>query len=186
MAKEFELKFSHPFWQGDPNADLCSHGEVYLRICETVLVEPSDGEWNLNESALSLLRSVVMDFPRETVPDYYPVEIEKEEALLFHCGCFMLFCPINIGFHVHHMSDKVKLSHFHKDDGEEELPYHHVELSLKDYANEIYTFAKEAKKFFDNQPKCAADVELFEGQYQVFWNEYNVLLGEVEELVSKL
>lgn len=148
MNKPFEIKILKQYWLGPPEEDLCSHGEIFLRIGNTILSNEEDDGWNISESAFSLLRSVKKDLPCSESPRYYPEEIKEENYLIFHCGCFMLFCPSNIGWNVKHKEGTVELSNFNKNDGEIDYPHLKVKISLSEYAKEIYNFASLSKEFF--------------------------------------
>ncbi|SFJ54686.1 hypothetical protein [Thermoflavimicrobium dichotomicum] len=184
MEKQFEIRLLKQYFSGDMKYDLCSHGEIFLRIGDTILSDHEDGEWNISESALALLRTVVSDFPSNTLPKYYFEGIEEEVNLIHHCGCFMLFCPICIGWKVTHQGQKVVLTDFQKNEGEMTYPNLSVTLPLREYATEIYHFAIEAKKLFEGHNKIVKNNELFDGQYQWFWEEYDELLETVQSIVT--
>ncbi|WP_223702627.1 hypothetical protein [Sutcliffiella deserti] len=182
MNKKFEIKILKQFWLGPPEGDLCSHGEILLRIGDTVLSNEEDGEWNISESALSLLRSVKENFPCRESPKYYPEEIKEENYLIFHCGCFTSFCPSNIGWKVRHTERVVELLDFKKNDGEIDFSMLIVKIPLSEYAKEIYNFAIDAKEFFLGNDKRTENNELYEGQYHQFWKEYEELLEYVGKI----
>ncbi len=124
------------------------------------------------------------DFPNNQTPSYYPKEMSEEEYLIFHCGCFMMFCPLNVGWKVKHKEDIVELFDFKKNDGEIILSDIRVAIPLVQYANEIYNFALTAKDFYSKQFKNSEKNEMFEGQYNKFWNEYDDLLKYVFNLIK--
>ncbi|WCN38805.1 hypothetical protein [Aneurinibacillus uraniidurans] len=184
MGKEFELRILKQYWLGDESEDLCSHGEIVLRVRNLMISSEEDGEWNISESALALLRTVVADFPCDQIPKYYVEGIQDEEYLIFHCGCYMMFCPMNIGWQVKHENAHVLLTDFKKNEGS--IKFHNLEIKvpLSIYANEIYTFAIEAKQLYEGHQKKLIDNELFQGQYHQFWEEYNELLEQVKTIVN--
>lgn len=115
MDNRFELKLLGQRFLPDDLADVCSHGEIYLRVNDCVISDMDDGEWNINESALSLMRSVTYGFPNPFPPRYYP-DGWKEHALIHHCGAYMLFCPSHISWNVTIQGDFVILDHFVKNE----------------------------------------------------------------------
>ena len=183
---KFELKILKQYWIGLPEDDLCSHGDIFLRVGDTVLLDGEDGEeWNISESALSLLRTVKNDFPNNDTPLYYPKEMSIEEYEIFHCGCFMMFCPLNVGWKVKHKQDIVELFDFKKNDREIIYSDIRIEIPLIQYVNEIYNFALTAKDFYLKQSKNFEQNEMFEGQFNKFWMEFDELLNYVFKLINK-
>jgi len=183
---KFELKILKQYWIGVPEDDLCSHGDIFLRVGDTVLLDGKDGEeWNISESALSLLRTVKNDFPNNDKPLYYPKEMINEEYEIFHCGCFMMFCPLNVGWKVKHKQNIVELFDFKKNDGEIIYSDIRIAIPLIQYVNEIYNFALTAKDFYLKQSKNFEQNEMFEGQFNKFWMEFDELLNYVFKLINK-
>ncbi|PGM50742.1 hypothetical protein [Bacillus sp. AFS053548] len=180
------MKILKQYWIGVPEDDLCSHGDIFLRVGDTVLLDGKDGEeWNISESALSLLRTVKNDFPNNDKPLYYPKEMINEEYEIFHCGCFMMFCPFNVGWKVKHKQNIVELFDLKKNDGEIIYSDIRIAIPLIQYVNEIYNFALTAKDFYLKQSKNFEQNEMFEGQFNKFWMEFDELLNYVFKLINK-
>jgi len=66
MKPQFDIKILRQHWIGnegkDNPEDLCSHGEVYLRIGEEVLSSGESGSWTLSSIALYLMRTLNKDY----------------------------------------------------------------------------------------------------------------------------
>ena len=178
LKDSFEIKIINQRFLTKDNEDVCSHGEIYLNVNGTIISDTEDDEWNINESALILLRTVKYGFPTNSKPYYYPDDL-KEESIINHCGAYMMFCPSNIIWKVDKKEDFVKLYDFIKD---EDIEYKGLEaiVPLKTYASQIYKFAKDASSLFENKNIKYKSSELFEGMYSLFWKEYDELLKYIE------
>jgi hypothetical protein len=181
MSKKFILRILDQRFLTEDFTDVCSHGPIYLKVNDTVISDEDDGDWVINEAALSLMRTVKYGFPNETPPRYYPEGL-SEDALINCCGAFMLFCPSNIRWNVEIKGDHVCLSNFIK---HETIEYTglQVTLPLRNYALEIYHFATEARKLFEGIQVDTEGWEHFEGQYKQFWNEYDELYRYIEKMI---
>ncbi|MFS0636912.1 hypothetical protein AB1K84_13500 [Mesobacillus foraminis] len=172
---DFELYISKQFWIGLEEEDVCSHGEIYLKVGGTIITQPGVNEqWGISESALALLR---------TLSKNYVSNPENEEGLIFHgCGTILMMgCPISIHWSVFHIEDQIILKDFIKvavidpKEGRIHYPGLQVTMTKKDYENIILTFALQAKNFFKNSNKKHIN-DTDKEMYQSFWNEYNELL----------
>lgn len=108
--KQFKLNIMKQYWLGSDNSeeDLCSHGEIYLNVNDTIITQSGIGEeWGISESALALLRTIDNDYVSDPV---------NEEGLILHgCGAILMMgCPISIHWTVKHCGDQVILSDFVK------------------------------------------------------------------------
>jgi len=172
MENDFEIKIINQNFLSEDITEPCSHGPIYLRVKSTVVSDVDDGDWVINEAALSLMRTVRYGFPNLGVspPRYYADGI-SEETLINCCGAFMLFCSSSIRWNVTISEEEVILDKFIKD---EHLEYTDlkVELPLKKYAQIIYDFALQSFQFFHGRVITASGWEQFEGQISEFWNEY--------------
>lgn len=74
MESGFELRILNQHFLTEELTDACSHGQIFLRVCSTVISDADDGDWSINEAALSLMRSVKYGFPNKDIPSprYYP------------------------------------------------------------------------------------------------------------------
>lgn len=188
MTNEFDLRILNQHFLTDDLSEPCSHGKIYLRVWNTIISDAVDGDWGINESALSLMRTARYGFPNHEVPPpkYYPDGV-KEETLINCCGVYMLFCPSSITWKVSHLNEFVVLNNFVKD---EKLKFNDLEVRIptKQYARVIYKFAKEARDFFTGRNISVSDWEQFEGQYKLFWDEYEENMKYIKQtfLDSKL
>ena len=185
MANAFVLKMLNQRFLAEDLSEPCSHGGILLAAGGTVILNEDDGEWVINEAALSLMRTVRYGFPSSEAPPprYYPEGVQ-EEALIHCCGAYMMFCPAHVTWHVRHLADgQVLLSHFAKHDT---LVQHGLEvrLPIREYAGMVFDFAKEAKAFFEGKDVDVTGWELFEGQYRLFWEEYDELMDYIRHILE--
>lgn len=182
----FVLEILNQRFLNDDLNEPCSHGKILLVAGGTVISNEEDGEWVINEAALSLMRTVRYGFPSsDAPPPKYFVPEAQEETLINCCGMYMFFCPSHITWDVRHTADgRVLLSHFTKHDVlvQEDLQ---VELPLRQYARIILDFAIKAKAFFDGKEIDVRGWELFEGQYRLFWEEYEEHLDYIRGIVRE-
>jgi len=178
MGQQFELKMVNQHWIGSPREDLCSHGEIYLKVNETVITQSGIEEvWGLSESALSLLRTIEQE--------YISDPINGEGLILHGCGLLlMVSCPISIHWTVKHIEDQVELFDFVKvettnpETGSIYYPELVVTLNHDEYKDKILYFARQAKNFFvESDTKIIVD-DYDKEMYQEFWDEFNRRLME--------
>lgn len=180
MFDHFELRILNQHFLTEELTDPCSHGHLFLKVGSTVICDSDDGEWTINEAALSLMRSVKYGFPNKDIqPPRYYLEGMTEETLINCCGVYMFFCPSNIKWNVSISGEEVNLNSFIKN---EHVEYQGLRLTLplKEYARVIYDFSIEAYNFFKDKEVDVTGWELFKGQYNEFWNEYRELLRYIE------
>jgi hypothetical protein len=176
MNEEFTIYVSKQYCSCSQEADLCSHGEIYLNVNGTIITQPGVGEeWGISESALALLRTINKD---------YICNPDHEEGLILHgCGAMLMMgCPISIHWTVHHLGDQVLLADFVKISttnpatGSIYYPGLQVKMSSKKYKESVVSFALQGKKLFeeskDKQIVDDFDKEMYEG----FWDDFNQLL----------
>ncbi|RXZ77422.1 hypothetical protein EBB07_31150 [Paenibacillaceae bacterium] len=183
MNNIFKINIINQRFLNDNLDDVCSHGEIFLLVGNVIISDSNDGEWNINESALSLMRSVKYGFPTEqSPPQYYPTGF-PEDVLINHCGVYMMFCPTTITWKVRKQDEFVILSGFVKN---EQIKYDSliIRIPFREYASQIYQFAIEAKLFFSVKEIKYKDWELEEGMYERFWEEFNELIKYLEEEVG--
>ncbi|MEK3732016.1 MULTISPECIES: hypothetical protein [Paenibacillus] len=177
----FELKIVHQHFLTQELEEPCSHGPIYLKVNDVMISSEDDGDWVINEAALALMRTVRYGFPNPLAapPRYYPEGI-KEETLINCCGAYMLFCSSYIKWNVTLNGDEVTLSHFVKND---HVDYRDlaVTLPLAEYATIVYAFAEQASDFYIGKDVDAGGMELFEGQYGQFWQEFEEHMKYIKE-----
>lgn len=173
MNQQFDINIVNQHWIGSPREDPCSHGEIYLRVNDTVITQSGiEEDWGLSESALFLLRTIEKE--------YLSDPINGEGLILHGCGSIlMVSCPISIHWTVKHIRDQVELSDFVKvettnpDTGSKYYPELNVTLSHADYKNKILCFARKAKNFFEESDTKIIVDDHDKEMYQEFWDEFN-------------
>lgn len=152
----------------DPN-DLCAHGIVCVTIGDRQLKE---AKLCMSAGAIFLLRSLTDDHIEQSTADPDAVRI------LPCCGnglfedendpnrVFIVTCPFGVDFSVIHDGGNVKIiSDFC---GE-------AVISINEYRREVYTFADEVEKFYnESAPKAAHDQYTQKG-YEAMWREWKKL-----------
>jgi len=175
---EFKIKILNQHWMEPSKLDLCSHGEIYIKVNDYIITQDGLGEeWGIIESALALLRTVNND---------YECDPENEEGLILHgCGTMLMTgCPISIHWSVKHLNDQVILSNFIKikstslETGIIRFPVDEIVLSNQLYNEQIVSFALKAKSFFNQSKKQISD-EYDQEMYLKFWEEYDSLLNNL-------
>ncbi|MCM2982475.1 hypothetical protein M3599_16235 [Niallia circulans] len=177
--KQFKINIKKQYWLGstDSEEDLCSHGEIYLKVNDTVITQSGiDEEWGISESALALLRTLDND---------YLCAPEEDEGLILHgCGLILMTsCPISIHWTVKHCGDDVFLSDFVKftstdnQSGSIYYPDLKVKLSRNEYKFQVCQFAIEAREFFRSSKEKRISDDFDKNMYDEFWSEYNQLLN---------
>jgi hypothetical protein len=63
---DFDIKILRQHWikddGNDDKNDLCSHGEIYIRIGDEILSDKETGSWTLSATGLYLLRTLENDY----------------------------------------------------------------------------------------------------------------------------
>jgi len=177
----FEIEITKQGWI-DPKlkldeapADLCSHGDIRLKIGGQVVVsgkaEPGEVAdwWTISTSALALLRTLESDHsPDRRVAD----------RLILHCGMIeMLTCPIGVDWSVNHRGGRVQLHDVVRYDTvaeAEAVRFSGLEVEVADdeYRLEVVEFAEKAKEPFVGIEKTPGD-DYEEELYEEFWREYD-------------
>ncbi|PAD66222.1 hypothetical protein CHH83_25155 [Bacillus sp. 7586-K] len=177
--KLFKLNIIKQHWlcSDIPEEDLCSHGEIYLQVNDTIITQSGVGEeWGISESALALLRT--------SDNDYVSDPVNKEGLILHGCGAILMTgCPISIHWTVKHCYDQVFLSDFVKvtttnqESGRIYYPGLKVKLSKTEYKDQVVQFAIQAKNFYNTSKEKRIFDDFDRKMYDDFWREYNALLG---------
>ena len=183
-----EMRILKQYWlSGEPDEpeDLCSHGLIFLKVDDVVVSDESDKDWGISESALALLRSTRYGHPHQ-----YEDRI-AEPYLIYHgCGAMLMMgCPISITWDAEHSQGEVNLSKFKKcptTNEKDAIEYQglQVSLALSCYAQQVYDFASQAKRLFQCVRRRVRNNELWEGEYEGFWKEYDELLAYADSVRS--
>ena len=175
--KDFRLEVLTQNWINNSeeakNKDIHSHGQVFLKVKDTIISDISDGDWGLNETALALLKTVY--------------NLQEEERIFYH-GCdtitLMMSCPITIDWKVKREGKFIILSNFQKnpDTGSNPIVYKNLSVKLEfiDYAKIVYNFAKKVNEFYFSVEKTFNPEGLREF-YDSFVNEYRGLFDRLEK-----
>ena len=175
---KFEIRIVRQGWiDDDSRRDLCSHGEIDLRIGgQQVSAEGQlDEQWSygISEAALGMLRTLRY---RHTARD------RVAERLIPHgCGTvLMMGCNIGIDWAVRHHDSFVHISDVVRYDSNDvgqaiRFPDVSVQIPWSAYATQVTGFATAAREFFRGIEKDRSS-ESVGGEYDAFWGEFNELL----------
>lgn len=181
----FELQVRNQHWLGDPHEqvhDGCSHGTIRAVIAGTV-VTANDDEYGVNQSALSLLRTLEQDHTR-TDP------VSGGYLLCHGCGYPLSFGCSNFGtdWVVRHEGDTVVLdraTHYgsvragRADPHETEFDAH-ARVPIDQYRRQVVAFAEEARDFYlASGPRQLEEWE--QKFHQKFWAEFDERLARATE-----
>ena len=181
--KRFELKVLDQHWiSKNPNdkTDLCSHGQIELRIGDQLISDENDDDWTISTSGLMLLRTLNLDHAGDGM-----------KPIILHCGMLsMLGCPICIDWSIEHKNDLVIIKNAKKIPSVNEkevihFPIGEVKIERVQYIREIIRFCDEIKGFFKDKPRDFSE-EYEKNEWINFWSEFDRLLGKNrDELKSK-
>ena len=167
----FELKILRQHWiqddENDDNNDLCSHGEVYLKLGNEELSTKDTGSWTLSAAGLYLLRSLEQD-----------CELYEFSNQLLPCCGFSIFpsgetensvdilgCPNGIDWKISHKNGMV---FFESEKGNK------AELPFVEYKSMVLEFINEVEEFYGNpKNKVIPKDELEKDGFNQFWAEWN-------------
>lgn len=174
---KLELKILRQHWIKDEgksdNKDLCSHGEVLLKIGEEQLSDRSSGSWTLSVSALFLMRTLVDDyktgdFGNQLLPCCGHFMFIEEETN----GLHILGCPNGIDWDVKHHKNIVELT---TEKGNSTI------IPSDEYRNSIINFVEEVEDFYGNyKEKELPDDQHTEEAFRQFWKEWNELKEQIK------
>lgn len=173
MKSEFELRILRQHWIQDDGRDnendLCSHGEVYLRIGDEELSNHDSGSWTLSTTGLYLMRSInnnyeVGSYGSQLLPccgHCFIADPEKESVIL-------IGCPRGIDWRIIQIKNEA-VKHISAS-GAEGI------ISKTNYQRLVLKFVNEVEEFYQkNQPKKMPEDEFDRMGYEAFWNEWNRL-----------
>lgn len=166
----FELKVLRQHWiednGKDDKNDLCSHGEVYLKIGSEELSNKESGSWTTSAAGLYLLRSLEQDcelneFYNHLLPccgfNIYPNK-EKDNFV------DIIGCPNGIDWKISHRDNIVKLE---TEKGTK------VELPFMEYTRIVLKFVNEVEAFYGNpNEKIIYGDDLEKEGFNQFWGEW--------------
>src|SRR5688500_4577363 len=148
MKGQFEIKIIDLHWikNADDPTDLCAHGEVYLRVGEEILSNEQAGDWTLSAAALSLMRTIKMDYKKgdfgsQLIPccGFFMIADDKEESVN------IIGCPNGIDWTILHHDGTIE--HL-TDNGAKGI------INVKDYKTAVFGFADQVGQFYwDRQRK---------------------------------
>lgn len=167
----FEIKILRQHWIEDDGKynknDLCSHGEVYVRIGSEVLSTKESGSWTTSAAGLYLLRSLEQDC---TLNEFF-------NPLLPCCGFNMypnkdkenfvdiLGCPNGVDWKISHQDNMVRL------ETEKGMK---VILLFQEYKKEVLKFINEVEEFYGNPNNKIITEDGFDKEgFKQFWVEWN-------------
>ncbi|USL95202.1 hypothetical protein D1J36_007935 [Riemerella anatipestifer] len=168
----FEIKILRQHWIKDDGfddkSDLCSHGELYLRIGNEILSDVDSGSWCLSATGLYLLRTIkqdhcVGDFDNYLVPCCGHFMIPNEKT-----NCVMIYgCNTGIDWNIKHEKGMVELT---TENG------NRVVITFDYYVAQVIEFTDEIEKFYGDPSKKELPNDNFEQEgFRQFWIEWKKL-----------
>ena len=170
---DFEIKIIRQHWikddGKDDKEDLCSHGEVYIRIGSEELSNKESGSWTLNATGLFLLRSLEQDcelgqFSNQLVPCCGNFMIPDESGNNY---VVIMGCPSGIDWKIKHLNEDVI---FESEKGTK------GKLSFNDFKKKVIDFTNEIERFYGNpKDKILPEDEFDKNGFIQFWAEWEEL-----------
>lgn len=170
---DFDIKILRQHWikdDGNDNKDdLCSHGEIYIRIGNEIISNQESGSWCLSATGLYLLRTVEHDykidqFGSQLVPCCGHFMIPNDEGRNY---VTIIGCPTGLDWSIKHLNNDVI---FQSQKGTE------GKLSLNDYKTLVLDFVSEVTAFYGNPNEKNLPEEQFELEaFNQFWAEWDEL-----------
>ena len=172
-SANFELDIVRQHWIKDDGIydknDLCSHGEVYIKIGSEELSDKDAGSWSLSTAGLFLMRSLEQDSGFQENANYmvpccghsiYPLENETKLVIVPGCNS-------GVDWKVKHVDDLIELT---TERGTK------ARLRFDQYKNMVLAFADEVESFYgDPKEKNVPSDEYEEEGFTRFWDEWNAL-----------
>ncbi|OHB80051.1 MAG: hypothetical protein A2Z25_06395 [Planctomycetes bacterium RBG_16_55_9] len=179
--KDFQLRILGQCWiDDDPNndSDLCSHGQIYLRVNFQEILTELDGDWTVSTSMLLLLRTLFEDY-----------DFNDEPSLILCCGMLMMAsCPVSVGWRVKHKEKRVLIDKIRKCPTTNisdtiEFPKASIELELGEYAAPILKCAVDVADFFQKSKERKPIDAYDKKEYEKFWEEFTELKTKANGIV---
>jgi hypothetical protein len=176
MNSLFEIKLLNIHWLNNEKevqlADLCAHGNVYVKINNEILSDIDTNVWTISVTGLYLLRTLTQNYTPSIWSNY----------LLPCCGHFfikeneepviILGCDIGIDWTIIHEKDN-KIKHISQEGSIAIIDKNSYREMILEFTDKIENFYKRSIKrniFDDNYQK--------EG-YEAFWAEWYKLKNNV-------
>nr|WP_294861968.1 hypothetical protein [uncultured Fluviicola sp.] len=173
IQTDFDIKILRQHWikddGNDDKYDLCSHGEIYIRIGDEILSNKETGSWALSATGLYLLRTLENDyqidqFGSQFVPCCGHFLIPDENGLNH---VVIIGCPTGLDWNIEHLADSVI---FRSQKGAE------GKLSLEEYKTLVLNLISEIELFYGDPTEKHLPEEQFElDGFNQFWAEWNEL-----------
>ncbi|PQJ21965.1 hypothetical protein [Tenacibaculum sp. SG-28] len=167
---DFEINIIRQHWikddGKDDKEDLCSHGEIYIRIgTEEISTKDSDS-WTLSVTGLYLLRSLEQDcelnqFSNQLAPccGHFMIPDEDRNNYVVIMGC-----PSGIDWKIKHFNEEVIFESEKRTKGK---------LAFNDYKKKVIDFTNEIEKFYGNpKDKIVPEDEFDKNAFNQFWAEW--------------
>lgn len=172
-STSFEIRILRQHWikddGNDDRCDLCSHGEVFVKLGPEELCTQVSGSWTLSATGLYLLRSLEQDcqfyeFSHQLLPCcghlFYPDEERKNFVSI-------IGCPTGIDWKITHHGQKVRF---------EAIRGTKAELPFDQYRKMVLAFTSQIEEFYGD-PRCkeVPDDEFDKDGFNQFWAEWHDL-----------
>ncbi len=169
---DFTLEIIRQHWEFDDGFDdpddLCSHGELYLKIGNELLADQSEGSFCLTATGLHLLRTLYND--------YQPGEYKNQ--LIPCCGKILTLVKGKYPLHITGCPNGIDLSLKHKNKTVilKTAKGTTAQVSLMQYGKLVFDFVLKVEKFYGrpelkNLPKDPKQRKAF----VLFWQEWQHL-----------
>ncbi len=178
MKNQFDIKVLRQHWIKDDGQDypedLCSHGEVYLKIGDKEILNKESGSWTLSSTVLYLMRTVNENYePNKYASQLIPCcghsFIADDDDFVIITGC-----PNGIDWTIKHIENG-QIQHI-SESGEEGI------ISKEEYRKLVIDFANQVEKFYENSaPKVIPEHEFEQKGYEAFWKEWKKLKRKIEK-----
>jgi len=184
MKNQFDIKVLRQHWikddENDDPEDLCSHGEVFLRIGDKEISNKQSGSWTLSSTALYLMRTLSENYkPSKYASQLIPccghffVTDESDDEFVMIVGC-----SNGIDWTIKHIENE-QIKHI-TEDGEEGI------IGKAEYRKIVIEFVNHIEKFYkQSKPKVIPEDEFDRKGYEAFWKEWRKLKREVEKQETK-
>ncbi len=179
MKNQFDIKVLRQHWIKDDGKDnpedLCSHGEVYLRIGDKEISNKESGSWTISSTALYLMRTLNENYePNKYASQLIPccghffMADENDDDFVIIMGC-----PNGIDWSIKHIENG-QVKHILQN-GEEGI------IGKAEYRKIVIEFVNQVEKFYEqSNPKVIPEDEFDRKGYEAFWKEWKKLKREIE------
>lgn len=168
---DFELSILRQHWildDGKDNPeDLCSHGEVYLRIGSEEVATSEDSSWTLTTTGLYLLRTLEQDheiggFASQLLPccghSIFPSDAGEFPVII-------IGCPTGEDWNIRHANGMVIHESEKGSIGS---------ISFEDYRKLVLQFTNEIEAFYGDPKHKVSPISKYEKRgFHLFWKEWH-------------